>query len=317
MRIVVFGAGVQGTLYGVRLAIHGHSVTLVARGRRAAELREQGAVIEHGLSGERQVMMLPVSEDLNPGMQADLCLITVRREQLMDVLPPLTAARGLLRAVFMVNHACGSEPLFSALGRERTVLAFPGAAGGIENGVDRYIEVPEQPTVVEASATDVVGAFRDAEFRVTTERDVDSWLRRHAVFVTALVGALYEVGVDTRRLSSDRSRLGVFVRAVREGWAALDKLGVAPPPLALRAIFRWVPLPLAVRYWERLLASPSGEYYFARHARHAAREMAVLAADVRGLAPEITMPHWDRLRLAIDTAAANASAAGGIATRSV
>jgi 2-dehydropantoate 2-reductase len=307
MRIVVFGAGVQGTLYGVRLALRGHSVTLVARSRRAAELRKQGAVIEHALSGQRRVMRLPVSEDLNPNLEADLCVITVRREQLMDVLPPLAAARGVARAVFMVNHACGSEPLFAALGRERTVLAFPGAAGGIENGVDRYVEVREQPTVVEAAATDVVEAFRDAGFRVATEVDVDSWLRRHAVFVTAVVGSLYEVGVDTRRLSSDRSRLRVFVRAVREGWAALDELGVAPPPLALRAIFRWVPLPFAVRYWQRLLASPRGDYYFAQHARHAAKEMAVLAADVRGLAPETKMPHWDRLRLAIDTAAADAS----------
>jgi hypothetical protein len=204
----------------------------------------------------------------------------------------------------MVNHACGSESLFAALGRERTVLAFPGAAGGIEDGVDRYVDIPEQPTIVEATAADVAHAFRDAGFRVATERDVDSWLRRHAVFVTAIIGALYEVGVDTRRLSADRSRLQVFVRAVREGWAALDGLGVAPPPLALRAIFRWVPLPLAVRYWQRLFASPRGEYYFARHARHATKEMVALAADVRAVLAGNTMPNWERLSVAIDTAAA-------------
>jgi 2-dehydropantoate 2-reductase len=297
-------AGVQGTLYGVRLALRGHSVTLVARGRRAAELQQQGAVIEHVLSGQREVMRLPVSEDLNPNLEADLCLITVRREQLMAVVPPLLAARGVARAVFMVNHACGSEMLFTALGRERTVLAFPGAAGGIEGGVDRFVEVSEQPTVVEAGATDVVKIFREAGFRVVAEQDVDSWLRRHAIFVTSMVGALYEVGVEPRRLSADRSRLGVFVRAVREGWAALDQLGVAPPSLALRAIFRWVPLGFAVGYWQRLLASPRGEYYFARHARHAAREMAALVMDVRALAPGTVMPNWERLSIAIDTAAA-------------
>jgi 2-dehydropantoate 2-reductase len=306
MRIVVLGAGTQGTLYGVRLALRGHSVTLVARGRRAAELRRQGAVIEHALSGQRHAIPLPVAEELSPNLPADFCLITVRREQMMDALPPLQAARGVARAVFMVNHASGSGALFAALGRERTVLAFPGAAGGIEDGVDRYVEIPEQPTIVETVATDLAETFRDAGFHTVTERDVDSWLRRHAVFVTAAVGALYEAGIDTRRLSSDRSRLRVFVRAVREGWAAMDDLGVAPPPLALRAIFRWVPLPFAVRYWGQLLASPRGEYYFARHARHAAREMAVLAADVRALVPEISMPHWDRLRAAIDTAAAKA-----------
>jgi 2-dehydropantoate 2-reductase len=45
MKIVVLGAGVQGTLYGVRLARRGHDVTFVARGIRAAELRGRGAAI--------------------------------------------------------------------------------------------------------------------------------------------------------------------------------------------------------------------------------------------------------------------------------
>ncbi len=254
MDIVVLGAGVQGTLYGVRLASAGHAVTLIARGQRAAELRAQGALIEHVLSGEREVTQLFVTAELDARVRADICLVTVRREQLDSVLPALAAARGIARVVFFVNHACGSQLLIDALGRGRTVLGFPGAAGSIEDGIDRYVEVAEQPTVIEAAAPDIVTLFRGAGFRVKAVRDMDSWLRRHAVLVTAACGALYEVGGDAPRLASDRAVLRTFVRAVREGWAALDRLGVAPPPLALRAIFRWVPLPLAARYWMRLRA---------------------------------------------------------------
>jgi hypothetical protein len=50
MRIMILGAGVQGTLYGVRLARAGHDVTLIARGKRVEELRQRGAVIEDALS---------------------------------------------------------------------------------------------------------------------------------------------------------------------------------------------------------------------------------------------------------------------------
>jgi 2-dehydropantoate 2-reductase len=301
--IVVLGAGMQGTLYGGRLASGGHAVTLIARGQRAAELRAQGTVIENALSGRREVIQLPVRTELDKEVCAGLCLVTVRREQLERVLPALAAARGIARVVFLVNHACGSQFLFDALGRERVVLGFPGAAGGIESGIDRYVEIAEQPTVIEAAAPDIVTLFENAGFRVVAVRDVDSWLCRHAIFVTAACGALYEVGGDAHRLASDRAMLRTFVRAVREGWAALDRLGVAPPPLALRAIFRWVPLPLAVRYWERLFASSRGEYYFARHARHAPQEMAALAADVRALVSETQIPHWGRLSAAIDAAA--------------
>lgn len=34
-------------------------------------------------------------------------------------------------------------------------VAFPGAAGTLENGVDRYIEGAEQPAVIQATAPDL------------------------------------------------------------------------------------------------------------------------------------------------------------------
>jgi 2-dehydropantoate 2-reductase len=303
MNIIVLGAGMQGTLYGVRLASSGHSVTLIARGQRAAELRSLGAIIEHALLGKRQVMRLSVAEELDADVSADLCLITVRREQLDSVLPALRAARGVRRALFMVNHACGSDFLFDALQRERTVLGFPGVAGSVEDGVDRYVEVSEQPTVIDATAPDLAILLRNSGFRVSLVDDVDSWLRRHAVFVTAVSGALYEVGCDARRLSLDGALIRTFISAIREGWAAMDRQTYAPAPLALRAIFQWVPLPFAVMYWQRLLASPRGDYYFARHARRAAEEMAALAADVRVLVQNQATPELQRLLVAIDRAA--------------
>ena len=77
---------------------------------------------------------------------------------------------------------------------------------------------------------------------------MDAWLRRHAVFVTAIAGALYEAGGDARRLAANAEGVGTFILAVREGWSALDRRGVKSAPLALRTIFCWAPLPYAVGY---------------------------------------------------------------------
>ena len=293
----------QGTLYGVRLARAGHTVTLVARGRRAAELRDRGAIIEHVISSRTDTMNLPVVEEIAADMHADLCFVTVRREQLDGVLPTIANAHGIGRVVFMVNHANGSMPLFAALEKRRVVLAFPGAAGSVESGVDRYIEVAEQPTVIEATAPDIARILRGAGFSVKLVRDMDSWLRRHAVFVTAVSGAIYEVDGDSRRVASDKDRVRNLILAIREGWAALDRRGIAAAPIGLRAIFQWVTLPFAVMYWRHLLGSPLGEYYFARHARHAATEMAVLVADVCALLPNDGMRHLRQLYVAVERAA--------------
>ena len=227
MQIVVVGAGVQGTLYGVRLARAGHAVTLIARGRRAQELRHLGAVIEHALTGEREMRRLPVAPALTPEMSADLCLVTVRREQLAGTLAEVKQASGIPRALVMVNYAGRASELFAHLERSRVVLGFPGAAGSIENGVDRYVEVVEQPTAVDASASDIAILLRAAGFRVALIRDMESWLCRHAVFVTAVGGALYESGLDVRRLASNPERVRRFISAVREGWQGWTVKGLA------------------------------------------------------------------------------------------
>jgi 2-dehydropantoate 2-reductase len=305
MRIIILGAGVQGTLYGVLLARAGHDVTFIARGKRAEELRDQGAAIEEVLSRRTDNLRLPVVEGLAPDDHADLCLVAVRREQIAEALKVLAPASAIGRIVFMVNHANGSEGLFNALGRERVVLAFPGAAGCIEAAVDRYVEVREQLTAIESNARDVILLFRGAGIRVAPVGDMDAWLRRHAVFVTAIAGAIYEAGSDIQRLASDREAVGGFIVAVREGWSALDRRGVKPATFALRTIFCWVPLPFAISYWQRLLGSVSGEFYFARHVRRAPAEMAALAADVRELLDDISAPCLDRLYTAITRAAAN------------
>ena len=171
------------------------------------------------------------------------------------------------------------------------MLAFPGIAGDREDDIIvRYVEIPQQSTVVQRSAQDVAQLFRVAGFPVDTVRDMDAWLQRHVVFVTAIAGALYENDCDAFRLAKNRDAVRRFIVAVREGWAALDRKRVSPAPMALRTIMGWVPLRLSTKYWSGLLASPRGDIYFARHARHAAAEMAAPADDVLSFLREREAP---------------------------
>jgi hypothetical protein len=132
--------------------------------------------------------------------------------------------------------------------------------------------------------------------------DIDAWLKRHVVFVTAICGALYGVDCGAERLAEDPGSVRDFILAVREGWGALDRRDIAPAPLALRAIMCWVPLALSVGYWQRLLRSARGELYFARHARHAPDEMKALARDVEAIVQDDAMPRLRALFGAIDRA---------------
>jgi 2-dehydropantoate 2-reductase len=316
LRIVVLGAGVQGTVFAVRLTIAGHQVTLVSRTARAKELRQGGAIIQDLKTMRICTKMLPILERLPPDFAADMCLVTVRREQIKTVLPDLIQATAIPRIVFLVNHANGSEDLLTLLGRARTVFAFPGIAGDREGAVVRYLDISQQHTVVEERAQDVVSLFREAGFRVDIVRDMDAWLQRHAVFITAIVGALYENNCDALRLAQNLEMVRRFIVAVREGWRAQDHRRVGPAPFALRAIICWVPLRLSARYWSQVLSSPRGEIYFARHARHAPAEMASLADDVRNSLGEGEAPGFRRLLASIDARRKfNSGSPGGIPSR--
>jgi len=308
MHILVYGVGVQGSIYGAILAEQGHQVSLLARGSRALELREAGLTLR-GVFGSRDVRIARpvVVESLEPQDRYDICLVTVRRDNIDAILPAL-AGSGVSQVVFMHNHADGSETLLRRIGEHRTVIAFPGAGGAIgQDGVVSYALIPEQPTMVGMLGTNpdgavlVTKALRDAGLRVSAVKDPDAWLRRHAVMVAALAGALWRHGCDPAKLVGSRDGVLDFIRAVREGYRALDAAHVPPASLALRAIFGWVPQPLAVAYWRKYLSGERGEILFAAHVRHAAREMATIADEVAAVMHGTTVrtPTFDRLRRSI------------------
>jgi 2-dehydropantoate 2-reductase len=211
LRIVILGAGVQGTVFAVRLSIVGHQVTLVARPDRAAELRREGASIQDAATSLIRTRVLPVFEKLSPDMVADMCLVTVRREQMETVLVDLVEASSIPQFILLGKHANRTDHLLAILGRSRAILAFPGVAGYREGAMIRYLDIPQQHTVVEGRAPDVASLFREAGFRVDSVRDMDAWLQRHAVFITAIAGALYESGCDARRMAQRTETVRRFV----------------------------------------------------------------------------------------------------------
>ena len=313
MRILVYGAGVQGSLYAARLREHGHDVALLARGQRLRDLRGHGIILEGVTGGQRTVTPITIVERLDPDDVYDLAFVPVRREQVGEILPVLSAAPRIPTILFMHNHAGGSEELIAAVGRERVLLGFPGASGTRDGAVVTYVLIPQQPTMLgeldgarSPRVCEIAAALRDAGFPVRISPDMDAWLKTHAVFVTAVSGALYLAEGDNQRLAQMVGGVPLFARGVREGFRALDALGLPPPPANLRAIFGWLPSWVTVAYWRRLFASPRGDYYFARHVRTAWDEAQALADEVRVLlrASARPTPALDQLCSAIDAYAA-------------
>lgn len=281
MRICVIGAGVQGSLFATRLSAAGHEVIVVARGRRAAEIAACGLVIAEASGGAPRTAKPAIVERLTPERAADLAIVAVRREQFGALVPELRAA-AIPRLVLLLNDAFGFSDLEADLPGKTVVRAFPGFSGRIEEGVDRYLAIPQQPTVVDARAADIVALFRRSGITTKPIRDMRAWLSRHAVFILAISGAYLKAGASAASLARRRDLIAAMIAAVREGWQALDRRGVAPAPVALRAIFTWVPKPFAIAYWRNLIAQ-HGEDYFGQYIRAAPEEFRFLAGQLRSI----------------------------------
>ena len=132
MRVLVFGAGVIGSVYAGSLLRAGHDVVLLARGPRLVDLQTHGLILEDAESGQRSVVPVPSVGELAPDDRFDLVLVPVRAEQLRSTLPVLTSMTDDSDVLFFGNTANRRAELTAALG-SRVLFGFP-AAGGTRDG---------------------------------------------------------------------------------------------------------------------------------------------------------------------------------------
>ena len=82
---------------------------------------------------------------------------------------------------------------------------------------------------------------------------MEDWLKTHAVFVTAIAGAIYLAEGSSAALAGRPEAVRTLVRGVRQGFSALSAAGVVIEPRRLGMLFA---LPSVIA--EVLLAQVSG-----------------------------------------------------------
>ncbi len=286
LKFLVYGAGVIGSVYAAYLWEAGFDVTLLARGQHAEALHKNGIMLENAATGQRTVRRVPVSEHLAPTDIYDVVIIAVRMDQLASVLPVIAANSHIPTVLFMVNNPSGIQGL-QQLEAQRVVLGFPGAGGTREGEVIRYVLIRQQPTTlgevdgrITPRVEQIAAAFKQAQFPVALSRDMQGWLKTHAVFVSCITAALASMDGDSVLLGRTRANVLMMVQAIREGFRALQALGIPIAPTNLKVLFTRMPRWFAVSYWQRALQTPVGTLAIAPHANAARDEMRQVALDI-------------------------------------
>ena len=135
-KILIFGAGVIGSVYAGKLSLAGHSVSVLARNNRLNELQLNGLLLSE--NGKELIKTnVTIISELKADDIYDYIFVTLRKDQVKDALQ-LLGQNQSKNFVFMVNTSSGYADWISQIGLERVIPAFPGAGGKIENGIVYY-----------------------------------------------------------------------------------------------------------------------------------------------------------------------------------
>jgi len=288
MKLLVYGAGVTGSLFSARLHEAGHDdVSLLARGERLAALRRHGVQLAEGDSPAVRRVPVPLVE--HPAGGYDLIAVFVCTHQVDAVLESLVGLKG--DVLFMLNWAAGPEPLGTVIGPERVLLGFPTAAGTMNGDVVRYRaasfmtrRVPMPIGEPNGRATPrlerIVRAFRTAGINAKAELQMDAWLKTHAAFAVPLGQAVHAAG-GPAALADDPDAVRAMIRRMRQNLAALPTPPVPRGFVALRTL----PEGLLVATLRRFLQSPTAAYSgLASAAPAVTAELERLAEQMRAYA---------------------------------
>ena len=285
----------NGSVCAAGLYNAGIDVTVLARGKRYEELRDEGIVIEDPFKHKRSVTKVPVINRLDPNDLYDYMLVVVRKNQVADLLTVLAQNRSP-NIVFMGNNLSGPDEFTRILGKDRVMMGAVYAAGKRDGSLIRAITSKsiaapfgEVDGTITPRLKRLAGIFRQAGFKVETSTDIVDSQTTHAVGV-ALIGKLtIKHGCNASALARSGDDLRLFIDGRREAHHVLRALGRRIIPWSEAAI-GVIPGFLQVAGLRTLLNSKLGEVGLAWHCSQAPDEIRQLGMELQALVDQAGIP---------------------------
>jgi 2-dehydropantoate 2-reductase len=295
MHIAVIGAGALGSVYGVRLALHGGvDVTFVVRPARVSS--KEPIVIEKVRGDRRDTLAKPTRAAVVPS-DADAVLVAVGTEDLDALRDPLGASEAPI--VILTPMLPKDWARVRAAFGDRAHAAMPNVvAYARKDGVVRYW-LPPAATLIDEPRADgphvtavreLAGALSRARIRARLAMAVHETNPATTVCFIC-IGMVISLAGSATALMKDEALLSLASRACREGVRLSHRIGEPAPWARLAPAFA---APWAMHAWLKMLArvSPEGLFYAEEHFGRKLREQhRVMIGEMALLAREKGLPH--------------------------
>lgn len=306
MRILVYGAGVQGCELAHRLLQNKKNVvTLLARGEWKERIDQKGLVIRHWTQCKTTTDRVQTIDSLAPDDQYDLIFVAMQACQLPQVLPALKGNKS--EYIVFVGNDPHAKQVVEALQRPADRIAFGFQNNGGRREHDRVVSVHVGAGMTVGGAiSPLSGVFRQrlqtafdgVKYKLTFYSDMDEWLKCHLALILPVCYVCYACGGDLHRASKEQRT--AILDAAYEGCVMLKAAGI-PVNDAENTDYYKPGAPDRRKMEAMILAmckTPLGQLCASDHAMHAVAEMRYLdeAFEVLRQQAGATMPMWEKLR---------------------
>ncbi len=273
MRVLIYGAGVIGSLYAALLSEAGEDVTVYARGKRLQDLQEKGLLYreKEGIKTAK-VNILPF---LNNNDCYDYIFLTVRENQLMTALTELKDNNSPT-IVTMVNSLDTYEKWEDICGKGRILPAFPGAGGSLKGDILDAGLTPRiiQPTTIgrtDGREKKLAAILKRAHIPNQIVDDMHSWQICHLGMVVPIADAYYEVK-DPAHAGEDPALMKKTARQIRKNLRYIKDKGIRLSPVKMN-IFLILPVTILSAALGFTFRSGFGQRFMYQHSMKAPDEM--------------------------------------------
>ncbi len=243
-RILIFGAGVIGSIYAMKFIEAGIDVTMFARSNRFKTLKENG--LQYNEKGAVKSIKVNVIDTLENDDVYDFIFVTVRYDQSKSALLELKDNQSK-NIVTMTNNSMGFSEWLDIVGH-RLLPAFPGAGGQIKDGI-LYARFPpkllhgtmfgEISGLVTERVENLAKLFKTAKLPCTINKDMKSYLITHLVSDIALLSVLhFENKIIDEKTARARKTAHKITITLKTYLSAIQKAGVAINPSAFKVVLK-------------------------------------------------------------------------------
>lgn len=226
MRIAVMGAGGVGGYFGARLALAGHDVTFVARGRHLESIRREGLRIEHA-SSPMHVRDARATDDAAAIGPVDVVMLCVKLwdvEAAAEAIRPLLAGGGVvipfqngIDAPAMLSRTLGADRVVGGIAYIAASITSPGTVTHV--GSMARLRVGAFDGVRDDAAEAFAAAALAAGVEIAIAPDIRRALWEKFVFLSGLSGITCLTRQPLGVVRAEAQMRGTFEAIMRETWS--------------------------------------------------------------------------------------------------